>query len=82
MRSAHFLGVVTRWAIWIFAALAALAQLGIATFFIQTIVTGVMIAVALAFGLSFGLGGQDEARRYLERFRRDVSARSDRDDDL
>ncbi len=81
MRSAHFLGVVTRWAIWVFAGLAAIYQLGVATVFIQTIITGIMIAVALAVGLAFGLGGQEEARRYLERFRRDVSQRAERDED-
>lgn len=81
MRSAHFLGVVTRWAIWIFAGIAALYQLGIATVFLQTVVTGVMIAIGLAFGLAFGLGGQEEARRYLERLRRDMSARTSSQDE-
>lgn len=64
--SAGFLGKVARYSIWIFALLAALAQLNVATAFVQTLFTGVVIAVALAVGLSFGLGGQASAARYLE----------------
>ncbi len=37
IRSARFLGSFTKWAIWIFAVLAALFQLNIAATFIQTI---------------------------------------------
>jgi small-conductance mechanosensitive channel len=66
LRSAGFLGKVARYAIWIFALLAALAQLNVAAAFVQTLFTGVVIAVSLAIGLAFGLGGQASAGRYLE----------------
>ncbi len=66
IRSAGFLGALTKWAIWIFALLAALLQLGIAVAFLQTLFTGVIVALSLAFGLSFGLGGQAAASRYLD----------------
>ena len=66
LKSANFLGSVSRWAIWVFAILAALDQLGV-TPFIQTLFTGVVVALALAFGLSFGLGGQQAAARYIEK---------------
>jgi hypothetical protein len=66
LRAAGFLGKVARYSIWIFAILAALAQLNVATALVQTFFTGVVIAVALALGLSFGLGGQASAARYLE----------------
>src|SRR3989344_3655551 len=59
--------VVTRWAIWIFAFVAALQQLGIATALLQTVVTGLVAALAIAFGLAFGLGGKDAAMSFLER---------------
>lgn len=68
LKSANFLGSVSRWAIWVFAILAALDQLGV-TPFIQTLFTGVVVALALAFGLSFGLGGQQAAARYIEKMR-------------
>jgi hypothetical protein len=75
MRSANFLGTLTRWSIWVFAGLAALFQLGVAAAFLQTLFTGIVIAIALAFGLSFGIGGQKAAADYLEKLRRDVSHR-------
>ncbi|MEK7606525.1 MAG: hypothetical protein AAB458_02985 [Patescibacteria group bacterium] len=67
IHSAGFLGALTKWAIWIFALLAALLQLGIAVAFLQTLFTGVIVALSLAFGLSFGLGGQGAAARYLDK---------------
>ena len=66
LQAAGFLGKVARYAIWIFALLAALAQLNVATAFVQTLFTGVVIAVAIAIGLAFGLGGQKSAERYLD----------------
>lgn len=72
IRSAHFAGSIAKWAIWIFAILVALSQIGIATAFSQTIFTGIVIAVSLALGLSFGLGGQEAAGRFIERLRGDM----------
>ena len=75
IKSAHFLGGVTKWSIWIFAIIVALAQLGIAVAFMQTLFTGVVIALALGFGLSFGLGGQDAAARYIEKVRSEIASK-------
>lgn len=72
LRSAGFLGKVARYAIWIFALLAALAQLNVAVAFVQTLFTGVVIAVSLAIGLSFGLGGQASAARYLDKLQSEI----------
>ena len=52
IRSAGFAGTVARWAIWIFAIIVALSQLGIATAYFQTLFTGVVVALSLAFGLA------------------------------
>ncbi len=76
VRSAHLAGALARWAIWIFAFLVALSQLGIAAAFSQTLFTGVVIAVSLALGLSFGLGGQDAAGKFIERLRGEMSGRN------
>ena len=67
LRSANLLGSLARWAIWIFAILAALSQLHIANDIIQPLFTGLVVALALAFGLAFGLGGQQAAARIIER---------------
>lgn len=72
LHAAGFLGTVARYAIWIFALLAALAQLNVATAFVQTLFTGVVIAVSLAIGLAFGLGGQASASRYLEKLQSEI----------
>ncbi len=72
LHAAGFLGKVAQYAIWIFALLAALAQLNVATAFVQTLFTGVVIAVSLAVGLAFGLGGQKAAEHYLDRLQAEI----------
>lgn len=72
VRSANLLGSLARWAIWIFAILAALDHLQIASDFIQPLFTGLVVALALAFGLAFGLGGQQAAARIIERMHEQV----------
>lgn len=73
LTSANFLGGVSKWAIWLFAILSALYQLGIAGPFVQTLFTGFIAMLSIAGGLAFGLGGKEAAGRVIERLRRDVS---------
>ena len=75
MKGATLAGSVTKWAIWIFAILSALLQLQIATPFLETLFTGVVVALALAFGLSFGLGGQQAASEVISKVRREVDTK-------
>ena len=70
--AAGFAGTVARWAIWIFGILAALSQLQIAQGILQTLFTGVVVALSLAFGLAFGLGGQDAAASFLSKVRSEI----------
>jgi len=58
---------IARWAIIGFASLIALEQLQIAPALINELFAAVVGAAAIAFGLAFGLGGQDTARRWLSR---------------
>ena len=74
-KSAGMVGGIARWAIWIFAILAALNQLGIAGGMMQTLFTGLVAMLALAGGLAFGLGGKEAAANYIEKLRGDISNR-------
>lgn len=70
---ANLAGTVAKYAIWITGIMAAMTQLGIATEMLQTLFTGIVIAISLAFGLSFGLGGKEAAARTIERIRSEIS---------
>lgn len=52
---------VARAAVWVFAILAAIYQVGIASQLVTTVVTALVAGLALAVGLAFGLGGRDTA---------------------
>lgn len=60
------LASIARYAIIVFAVVAALNQLGIAPTVVNTLFIGTVGAVALAFGLAFGLGGRDVASRLTQ----------------
>jgi len=57
---------ISRWAIILFATLMALTVLDIATALILELFGAIVFGSALAFGLAFGLGGRDAARRLIE----------------
>jgi mechanosensitive ion channel-like protein len=63
----NILAGVARWAIIGFAALIALEQLQITPTLLNELFGAFVAALAIAFGLAFGLGGQDAARRWLAR---------------
>lgn len=65
LHSVNFVGTLATWAIWVFAVLIVLSQLGIAQSLIQTIFIALVAMFALAGGLAFGLGGRDHASRVL-----------------
>jgi len=72
LSSSNFLAAVAKWSILVFAGLAALLQLGIASALIQTLFTGVVAALVIAVGLAFGLGGRDVAAEILSKVKREI----------
>jgi hypothetical protein len=66
------LATVASVAVWGFTIVVAVNQLGIATTLINTMLVGLVGALALAFGLAFGLGGRERAAQMLERAGRNV----------
>lgn len=74
-KSGGAVAAVSKWAIIVFALFAALLQLKVATQLIQTILTAFFAMVALAGGLSFGLGGKDLAAKWLRKGEEDLMGR-------
>jgi len=72
IKGANFAGTLSRYAIWLFAFIIALAQLGVAPAFMQILFTGVVATLTLAAGIAFGLGGKEAAARALDRLAEQV----------
>jgi hypothetical protein len=66
--NAPLLGRIAEIAIVAFAVIIAINQIGIAANLVNTLFIGVVAAVALAFGLAFGLGGRDVAAQLTQRW--------------
>lgn len=65
--SANLAGSIAKWAIWITTILFGLNQLGIGADLVQTLWMGIVAALSIAFGLSFGLGGKEHASKVLDK---------------
>jgi hypothetical protein len=69
-KSALGVSVFIKWTIIVFSFLAALNTWGVAVEIVNTLAAGIVLFIALAGGLAFGLGGQEVARDILENIRR------------
>jgi hypothetical protein len=74
IRSAKMIGSIAYYAIWILALVTALDKLGIFGYFGQILFTGLVVMIALALGLAFGLGGKEVAGKWLARVSSDLSS--------
>ena len=72
LASANFLGSLAKWAVIIFSLLIALSQLMVAEEVIRIVIMGVVAGGAIAFGLSFGLGGRAHAEEWIGNMRRHI----------
>ncbi len=68
--SVNFLGSIVKWAIYIFAGLAVLLQLGVTPKIVEVLIMGFVGTITLALGLSFGLGGKEAAGRFIDDMRK------------
>jgi small-conductance mechanosensitive channel len=73
----ELLAGITRWAIIIFAATIAMSQLGIAPLLVTTTFNIILGGVVLALALAFGLGGKDTAARYLDELKKNRGQKQD-----
>jgi hypothetical protein len=59
---------MARAAVWVFAIIVAVNQIGIAKELVNTLFMGAVALAVIAFGLAFGLGGRDLAANVLRRW--------------
>jgi Mechanosensitive ion channel, conserved TM helix len=57
----ELLATIARVAVWAFAIVIAVNQIGVATTIVNTLFMATIGAIAVAFGLAFGLGGRETA---------------------
>ena len=75
LTSANMLGAVAKYAVWIFAFIIALGQLGVADYYMSVLFTGIIAMVSIGGALAFGLGGREAAARFIEKVSEEVSHR-------
>src|SRR3954467_11672139 len=61
---------IARIAVWAFAIVVAVNQIGIATTLVNTLFMAIVGAAALAAGLAFGIGGRETAGQIVQRWYR------------
>lgn len=72
LSSSHMLASVARYAIWIFAFIVSLEQLGVNSAYMQILFTGIIAMLAIAGAIAFGLGGKDHASRLISKISEEV----------
>ncbi len=75
LSSANMLGAVAKYAVWVFAFIIALGQLGVADYYMSVLFTGIIAMLSLGGALAFGLGGKDAAARFISKVGEEVAQR-------
>jgi hypothetical protein len=74
LRSAHMLGVIAKYAVWVFAFIIALGKLGLGDY-MGILFSGIIAMLALSCALAFGLGAKEAAGRFIDRLSEEISHR-------
>jgi len=75
LSSAHMLGAVAKYSVWVFAFIIALGQLGVAEYYMSVLFTGIIAMLALGGALAFGFGGKEAAGRFINKLGEEVAHR-------
>jgi small-conductance mechanosensitive channel len=75
LSSANMLGAIAKYAVWVFALIIALGQLGIADYYMSVLFTGIIAMLSIGGALAFGLGGKDAAAKFIAKVSEEVSHR-------
>jgi len=73
LTSANMLGAIAKYAVWVFAFIIALGQLGIAEYYMNVLYTGIILMLSLGGALAFGLGGKEAAAKFIAKVSDEVS---------
>jgi hypothetical protein len=74
LKSAHMLGVVAKYAVWVFAIIIALGKLGLGDY-MSILFSGIIAMLALSGALAFGLGAKDAAGRFIDKLGEEAAHR-------
>lgn len=73
LSSANMLGAIAKYAVWVFAFIIALGQLGVAPYYMGVLFTGIIAMLSLGGALAFGLGGKDAAAKFIAKVGEEVA---------
>ncbi|MFA7285755.1 MAG: hypothetical protein WC011_02830 [Candidatus Paceibacterota bacterium] len=73
LSSSHMLATVAKYAVWTFAFIVALEQLGVNSAYMQILFTGIIAMLAIAGAIAFGLGGKDHASKLISKISEEVN---------
>ncbi len=72
LTSANLVSSIIQWSVMVFAVLAALVQLKVASDIVRIVIVGLVAGGSLAFGLAFGLGGKKMAEDTLSNVKKKI----------
>lgn len=73
LSSANMLGAIAKYAVWVFAFIIALGQLGVADYYMSVLFTGIIAMLSIGGALAFGLGGKEAAAKFIAKVGEEVS---------